>query len=87
VGQTLAAVGAGNSAGEFQKEFFDKQEEDDCAIGSAKRRVSASAGSPDGAAEKEAHMILVLFIFTLAIALRAQWRVKRAYARHPVFQH
>lgn len=27
-------------------------------------------------------MILVLFILTLAIALLAQWRVKRAYARH-----
>ena len=27
-------------------------------------------------------MILILFIFTLAIALLAQWRVKRAYARH-----
>jgi hypothetical protein len=46
VGQTLAAIGACHSATEFQKRFFDNKEEDDRAIGSAKRRVSAPAGLP-----------------------------------------
>jgi uncharacterized protein len=32
--------------------------------------------------EKKAHMIILLFVFTLIIALLAQWRVKRAYSRH-----
>ena len=82
MGQTLAVVGARHSAAEFQKPFFDDQEEDQRAIGSAEHGVSAPAGSPNGAAEKKAHIILVLFILTLTIALLAQWRVKRAYARH-----
>ena len=31
---------------------------------------------------KTIHMILLLFLFTLAIGFLAQWQVKRAYARH-----
>jgi hypothetical protein len=47
VGQALAAIGAQDSATEFQKPFFDDKEEDDRAIGSAKHRVSAPAGPPE----------------------------------------